>query len=194
LTDADFIKLLGELPKGRFLDSVEDFNLACEHIVLLLEESEVLYQRCGYSSSVFLAITAIEETAKANFGLFTSGGDHKRKGNIFYDHHSKHKMGSLQTIAMGIRLQAAIGQEALIEIMTMAQNKDLLKFRENSLYFEKTEAGSIQFPRNIIDQNLARNILLYAIEVFDDSVVGYTELSIEISKRTDVLFSRVAKT
>jgi AbiV family abortive infection protein len=189
LIDDDF---LTKLPVGKFLESIEDFNDACEHIVLLLEESEFLYQRNSFSTSVFMSITAIEETAKVNFGLFTSGGDHKRKGNIFYDHHMKHKMGSLQTVAMGTRLQAAIGQEALNEIMAMAHNKDLLKLRENSLYFDKTESGSIQFPRKIVDQKLARNILLYAIEVFDDSAVGHTQFSIEISKRTDLLFSRIA--
>ena len=185
-------EFLTKLPVGKFLESVEDFNDACEHIALLLEESEFLFQRNSFSTSVFMSITAIEETAKVNFGLFTSGGEHKRKRNIFYDHHTKHKMSSLQTVAMGTRLQAAIGQEALNEIMTMAQNKDLLKLRENSLYFDKTESGSIQFPRKVIDQKLARNILLYAIEVFDDSAVGYTQLSIEISKRTDVLFNRIA--
>ncbi len=185
-------EFFSKLPQGALLESVQDFNAACKHIVLLLEESEFIYQRGGYSTSVFIAITAIEETAKANFGLFTSGGAHKRKDNIFYDHHSKHKIGALPTVAMGTRLQAAIGKDALNEIMFAAHNKDLLKLRENSLYFEKTESGSIQFPRDIVDQELARNILLYAIEVFDDSIVGYTQLSIDISKRTDVLFKRIA--
>jgi AbiV family abortive infection protein len=82
LIDDDF---LTKLPVGKFLESIEDFNDACEHIVLLLEESEFLYQRNSFSTSVFMSITVIEETAKVNFGLFTSGGDHKRKGNIFYD-------------------------------------------------------------------------------------------------------------
>jgi AbiV family abortive infection protein len=181
-----------ESPQNKLLASVEDFNYACEHVALLLEESEFIYQKGGYSTSVFIAITAIEETVKANFGLFTSGGEHERKGNIFYDHHMKHKMGSLPTVVMGNRLQAAIGQETLIEIMTMAHNKDLLKLRASSLYFDKTESGSIQFPRKIIDQKLARNILLYAIEVFDDSIVGFTQHSIDISKRTDLLFNRIA--
>ena len=180
------------LPAGRLFQSIDDFNKACEHIVLLLEESELIYQQGGYSTSVFIAITAIEETAKANFGLFTSGGDHERKGNMFYDHHTKHMMGSLQTVAMGRRLQEAIGQQSIDVIMAMAQNNGLLKLRENSLYFEKIGSGPIQFPRNIVDQNLARNLLLYAIEVFDDSVVGYSQLSMEISKRTDILFNRVA--
>ncbi len=186
------LSIFFNLPAGRLFQSIDDFNKACEHIVLLLEESELIYQQGGYSTSVFIAITAIEETAKANFGLFTSGGDHERKGNMFYDHHTKHVMGSLQTVAMGRRLQEAISQQSVDEIMAMAQNKGLIKLRENSLYFEKTGSGSIQFPRNIVDQNLARNVLLYAIEVFDDSVVGYTNLSMEISKRTDVLFNRVA--
>lgn len=183
---------MNELPEGRLIESIEDFDDACKHVVMLLEESELIYQKGGYSTSVFIAIAAIEETAKAHFGLFTSGGKDSRRGNIFYDHYSKHKMGALQTVTMGARLQAAIGQEALNEIMMMAHNKELLKLRENSLYFKKTETDCVQFPRKIIDATLSRNLLLYAIEVFDDSLVGVTDFSLEISKRTDLLFNRVS--
>nr|ART37208.1 D358 [uncultured bacterium] len=48
----------------RLIESVEEFNSACEHVVLLLEEAEGVFQRGGYSTATFLAITAIEETAK----------------------------------------------------------------------------------------------------------------------------------
>jgi AbiV family abortive infection protein len=179
--------------RGRLIESVEEFNSACEHVVLLLEEAELVFQRGGYSTATFLAITAIEETAKANLGAFTSGGPdpESRKNNIFYDHGKKHQMAAMPTVSMGQRLQAAIGEEALVRILEKSQTKELLGLRESSLYFERRD-GTFRSPRTAIDKNLSRSILLYAIEVFDDALVGFTDYSMKISGRTDEVFSRVA--
>ena len=178
---------------GCLIESVEEFNSACEHIVLLLEEAGDIFQRGGYSTAIFLGITAIEETAKAHFGLFTGGesGPESRKKNIFYNHGKKHQMAAMPTVSMGQRLQAAIGEEALARIMEMSHSKALLGLRESSLYFERRN-GELQSPRTVIDKNLSRSILLYAIEVFDDALVGFTNYSMKISGRTDEVFSRVA--
>lgn len=177
----------------RLIESVEEFNSACEHIVLLLEEAEGIFQSGGYSTATFLAITAIEESAKAHLGAFTGGGPNpeKRKNNIFYDHGKKHQLAAMPTISMGQRLQAAIGEEALVRILAMSRTKELLRIRESSLYFEKRN-GALHCPRIVIDKNLSRSILLYAIEVFDDALVGFTDYSMKISGRTDEIFSRVA--
>lgn len=178
---------------GRLIESVDEFNSACDHIVLLLEEAEGVFQRGGYSTSTFLAITAIEETAKAHLGAFTSGGPdpESRKNNIFYDHGKKHQMAAMSTVSMGARLQAAISAEALCRILEMSKNKELLGLRESSLYFERRN-GALQSPRTAIDKSLARSVLLYAVEVFDDALVGFTNYSMKISDRTDGVFSRVA--
>lgn len=178
---------------GRLIELVEEFNSACEHIVLLLEEAEVIFQHSGYSTTVFLAITAIEETAKAHFGAFTAGGPdpEKRKNNIFYDHGKKHLMAAMPTVPMGRRLPAAIGEDALARIIEMSHGKELLGLRESALYFERRD-GTLKVPRATIDRNLSRTVLLYAIEVFDDALVGSTDYSMKISHRTDELFDRVA--
>ncbi|MBK8536839.1 MAG: AbiV family abortive infection protein [Candidatus Competibacteraceae bacterium] len=178
---------------GRLIESVEEFNFACEHIVLLLEEAEVIFQREGYSTAVFLAITAIEETAKTHLGSFTAGGPdpEKRKNNIFYDHGKKHQMAAMPTVPMGTRLQAAIGDDVLAKIMNMSHSKELLGLRESSLYFERQD-GVLRVPRATIDKMLSRAILLYAIEVFDDALVGFTDYSMKASNRTDALFDRIA--
>ena len=178
---------------GRLIESVEEFNSACEHVVLLLEEAESVFQRGGYSTATFLAITAIEETAKAHLGAFTGGGPdpESRKNNIFYDHGQKHQMAAMPTVSMGQRLQAAIGEEALVRVLEMSHSKELLGLRESSLYFERRN-GTLQSPRTAIEKNLSRSILLYAIEVFDDTLVGFTDYSMKISGRTDEVFSRVA--
>ena len=180
---------------GRLIESVDEFNSACEHVVLLLEEAEGVFQRGGYSTATFLAITAIEETAKTHLGAFTGGGPdpESRKNNIFYDHGKKHQMAAMPTVSMGKRLQAAISEEALVRIFEMSKNKGLLGLRESSLYFERRN-GALQSPRNAIDKNLSRSILLYAVEVFDDALVGFTDYSMKISDRADGVFSRVAST
>lgn len=178
---------------GRLIESVDEFNSACEHIVLLLEEAEGVFQGRGYSTATFLAITAIEETAKAHLGMFTGGGPNpeSRKNNIFYDHGKKHQMTAMPTVSMGKRLQAAISEEALVSILEMSKNKELLGLRESSLYFERRN-GALHRPRTAIDKDLSRSILLYAVEVFDDALVGFTDYSMKISDRADRVFSRVA--
>ena len=178
---------------GRLIESVEEFNSACEHIVLLLEEAESIFRRGGYSTATFLAITVIEETAKAHLGAFTAGGPdpERRKNNIFYDHGKKHQIAAMPTVSMGRRLQAAIGETALARIMEMSHSKELLALRESSLYFERKN-GALQSPRTAIDSNLSRSVLLYAVEVFDDALVGFTDYSMKLSQRTDEVFSRVA--
>jgi AbiV family abortive infection protein len=178
---------------GRLIESVDEFNAACEHVVLLLEEAECVYQRGGYSTAAFLAITAIEETAKAHLGAFTGGGPdpESRKNNFFYDHGKKHQMTAIPTVTMGKRLQAAVSEEALVRILEMSRNKELLGLRESSLYFERRN-GALHSPRTAIDKNLSRSILLYAVEVFDDALVGFTDYSMKISDRSDGVFRRVA--
>jgi AbiV family abortive infection protein len=181
--------------KGKFIESIAEFNQACEHIALLLEESEILFHNQSYSTSVFLAISSIEETAKAHLGPFTAGGTdpQKRKGNIFYDHGKKHQIAARPTVPMGKRLQQAIGDEAVSKMMELSHTKELLTLRENSLYFGR-QGGKYVTPRLSIEKNLSRTVLLFAIEVFDDALVGFTNYSMDISKRTDTIFNRVMST
>jgi AbiV family abortive infection protein len=180
---------------GRLIESVEEFNLACEHVVLLIEESETIFQREGYSTATFLAITAIEETAKVHFGAFTAGGPdlERRKSNIFYDHGKKLQMAAMPTVFMGRRLQAAIGERALVRLLEMEHSKELLALRESSLYLERRN-GALHSARTTIDRDLSRSLVLYAIEVFDDALVGFTDYSMTLSHRTDEVFGRVAST
>lgn len=43
-------------------------------------------------------------------------------------------------------------------------------------------------PHECIDKQFSKDILLLAIESFDDNLVGYTKYSIERSKITDEIF------
>jgi AbiV family abortive infection protein len=191
MADSDVLSLFN-FP-GRFIESVEEFNSACEHVVLLLEEAGGLFHCGGYSTATFLAITAIEETAKTHLGLFTGGGPdpESRKNNVFYDHRKKHQMTAMPSVTMGARLQAALSAETIFRIMEMSKSSELLGLRESSLYFERRN-GKLQSPRTVIDKALSRAILLYAVEVFDDALVGYTDYSMKVSGRADEIFNRVA--
>jgi AbiV family abortive infection protein len=177
---------------GCLIESVEEFNSACSHIVLLLEEAESIYHLGGYSTATFLAITAIEETAKAHLGAFTDGvsGPKNRSDHVFFNHAKKHRMAAMPTVSMGSRLQAAIGSDMLAQLLEMSCNQGMQDIRKSSLYFDR-RGGAFLSPRVVIDKKFSRSVLLYAIEVFDDALVGFTDYSMKISDRTDKLFERV---
>lgn len=47
-------------------------------------------------------------------------------------------------------------------------------------------------PDDVVNQALSKNMLLFAIESFDDNLAGYTDYSIRILEKTDVIFKKVA--
>lgn len=55
------------------------------------------------------------------------------------------------------------------------------------LYCSYEEDNRI-IPGEYIDEHFSRDILLFAIEFFDDNLVGYSSCSIEKSKITDEIF------
>ena len=61
--------------------------------------------------------------------------------------------------------------------------------REVSIYVE-SNASDLIIPIDAIDPQLARELLLFAIEAFDDAFVGYTGHTGELERITDKLFDR----
>jgi hypothetical protein len=92
---------------------------------------------------------------------------------------------------MGERLEKALGKEELNRIMNMARNAGFVQSRESALYFQR-ENGKLVTPLQKIDRVLSRSLVLFAIEVFDDALVGFTSHSMVIDERTDKLFDQVA--
>jgi AbiV family abortive infection protein len=181
-------------PSKNLIQSAEELDRAIDHIVLLIKDSCTLYLRRGYSSSAFLSITACEEVAKASVGMFTDGMHPDKKGcNVFRDHKSKHVMAALPTVPMGQRLEEALGKGELKRVMNMARNSGLVQTRENSLYFQR-EKDCLVTPSDKIDKNLSRSLALFAIEVFDDALVGKTRHSYEMGAITDALFEQLRST
>ncbi|WP_172971734.1 MULTISPECIES: AbiV family abortive infection protein [unclassified Salinivibrio] len=174
--------------------SSEELDKAINHIVQLIQDACTLYSAGSYPSSAFLSITACEEVAKAHIGSFTDGKHPEKKGrNVFRDHKTKHVMAALPTVPMGQRLEEALGKGELQRVMNMAQNAGFVQTRENALYFQR-EKGGLVIPSEKIDKSLARSLALFAIEVFDDALVGMTNHSYEMDDITDALFEQVKST
>ena len=164
----------------------------CDHIVMLLSSSATLLREGDAGSAAFLAITALEETAKAHVGMWRGPGDPvERRKDVLYSHKKKHELGAAPTVAMGRRLSEAIGSEQVAELMRQARAGELVSLRERCLYFSRT-GNEFLTPSDFLNPERARQLLLFSIEAFDDALIGYTNYSMTLSKRTDELFANVA--
>lgn len=173
--------------------TVIEFNSAFDHVVALLDDAAVLFERSSFNTSAFLAITAIEETAKAHVGLFRKDGSvAKRKGrDPLRDHKKKHQMGVLPTVFMGERLTTVLGKDACVRLENEAQIDGFTATREASLYCARLD-GRFETPREAVRRARARELLLLAIETLDDSLVGYSSHTMAERGRIDTLFDQIA--
>ena len=175
------------------IKSIDDLNRGIKHILQLVGDSYILYVNGSFASSLFMSITIIEEVAKVHLGMFTKDPDTaSKKDPLRKEHAAKHIAGANYTISMGTRLVEAIGKDEMERIFQVAYDGNMKNLRERALYCE-CEHGKIRTPQERITKKQARAMLLFAIESFDDNLVGYTDYSMEKSKWTDELFERVAK-
>jgi AbiV family abortive infection protein len=171
-----------------------DFNRACDHVERLLNDSYILYSYESYGSSVFLAITAIEEVAKIHFGLYRNNEEAEnvpRHQDSLFNHREKHKLGLLPTVLMGSRLLRAVDETLLLQVLDKTKRGKLVALRESSIYAENGNS-KFKIPEDVISKDLCRCLLLLACEVFDDQLVGYTSHSSEVGRRVDEIFLSVA--
>jgi AbiV family abortive infection protein len=169
----------------------EDFNRACDHILVLLEDALQCYERESWGTAVFLSITAIEEVAKAEVGLYRREGrieQIKRGKDKLFNHKEKHRMAVLPTVLMGKRLEDALGKERCAELLKEAAHGDFRNLRESALYFTN-ENSQFVTPANIVFKDKAKEFLLLALETADDRLVGYTGHTGIIESRMDQIFS-----
>jgi AbiV family abortive infection protein len=172
--------------------TTETFNFACEHIACLLKESSLLLDGGSAATSCFLSITALEETAKVHLGMYRRSDEAVSRGrDPLHQHKEKHLIAAAPTILMGSRLQAAIGEERAQQITMLARSAGLVRLRESCLYLEQHGIDLI-LPSNVVAAPLARELLLFAIEAFDDALVGYTNQSFTLGSTTDEIFAKWA--
>ena len=170
----------------------EQFNLACEHITQLLSDSSALLSGGSHATATFLAITALEETVKVHLGMYRSSATPLRRSkDPLYKHKEKHALALGPTVAMGSRLQEAIGKSRMNELIEQGRSGELVRLREASLYVEQNGAD-LKVPIAVVSTSTAKEILLLAIEAFDDALVAYTSRSFQLGKITDALFRKWA--
>jgi AbiV family abortive infection protein len=171
----------------------QEFDRACEHVVGFLKDATLLLETGSHATAAFLAITAIEETAKVHILVFRrSAKEAPRRKDPLFRHDEKHHLALGPTVAMGARLQEAIGKEQMTALIDAARSGDLVTLRQSALYASTDETGRLVLPEDAVTFRQARNVLLLAIEAFDDGIAGYTNHSLDLSVETDQYFFRVA--
>lgn len=175
---------------GKFITTTVEFNLACDHIVDLIEDASVMLERGSHSTAAFLAITSLEEIAKVHLGMYRSRGKSpSRKKDPMYKHGAKHLLALGPTVAMGSRLQDAIGDTRMRQLIQQARDGMFVKLREAALYLERTDDALVT-PKSVVSKMQAREVLLLTIEAFDDGLVGYTDHTYACAGRTDEVFMK----
>ncbi len=170
--------------------SVDQFNLACNHIAGLLQDASRLLESGSHATSTSLSITALEETSKIHIGTYRKSAEAvKRSKDPLYKHGEKHRIAVGPTVSMGSRLQSAIGQARMNELIELARSGGLIGIRESALYAEQQDEN-LSVPRDVISPSMGRELLLLAVEAFDDGLFDYTTYSNDLSNRTDAIFAR----
>ncbi len=163
------------------------------HVVSLLLDASLLLEHNSIASSLFLSITALEETAKIHIGIYRKENNQiSKRQDSMYSHPKKHIVAIAPTLIIGERLKKTIGEEErLKKTMIEVFNGFFVNLRESSLYVDRINE-SLVIPKNVISFDQARELLLLAIEIFDDALVGYTNHSFLLSNITDKLFEKWA--
>ena len=180
----DKVKVILNGTSNFYISSNEELNKCLDHVVQLISDSYVLYINNSYTSSSFLAISVLEEVGKIQMGIFIKGSDSYVRKDKLRDHKSKQIVGASYTICIGERINNVISNENLEKIFQFIYSGELKDLREKAIYCDRKN-NNIVTPKDLITQELARNLLLFAIESFDDNLVGWTDYSIELSKKTD---------
>lgn len=169
----------------------DEFNKCLRHIAQLISDAYILYNEGSFSTSLFLSITIIEEVGKIHMGLFIKKASSTRNDPL-RNHVSKQKIASNYTISLGFRLRKAIGEKRIKELLGMSYSGKFMELRNSSLYCDCVD-DKLVIPVERVSKTLSKEILLLAIESFDDNLVGYTNYSMELSNQIDNIFSELSK-
>lgn len=193
-TDNHWLKAIAAATSvgNKIVSTIEEFNRGCDHIVQLINDASVLLEHKSHATSAFLAISALEEISKLQIGVFRSGAKQVPRGkDPLYKHDQKHLLTMGPTVAMGSRLKSAIGESRMNELMKLAHDGKLVRIRESALYLERIN-GQLVDPISAVSARTACELLLLAIEAFDDGLVGNTNHTYTCAEKTDELFKKWA--
>ena len=163
----------------------DEFNRCIDHIYDLLNSSHVLYDKGLFPSSSFFSIAAIEEIVKVYNSLFSKNVDgHVAKGT------GKKIFGPDYYLWMDDRLTDAVEEEDLKAIFDLYNSGGMTNLKLDSVYTNR-RSDRMTIPVDLVDKKYARNMLLFAIQAYEDNIAGYSLYAINISKKTDKLFKEV---
>lgn len=177
---------------GAIIECSEDFDAAIEHVLTLLTDAVILFERQSFGSAAFLAITAMEETAKAHVGSFRrdNPGPRPKGRDPFRDHAAKHSMAVLPTVFMSKRIVEALGRDRAKALEREAHETGFTVQREAGLYCARGPNG-FETPRTVVPARVAWELSILAIEAADDALVGFTNHSYTVGEGFESLFGRL---
>jgi AbiV family abortive infection protein len=172
--------------------SSNEFDLMATHVAVLVADAVACFDRKSYGTCVFLSVTALEETAKAEMLGFRGRPGPTPKGgrDPMLIHAQKHKIAVRPTTFFG-RLPRILGNEVCARLQREAENGELNKLREQALYVHLDHTG-VTTPATAVDATRAREILLLALETADDVLVGWTNASMVLGERFDAAIERLS--
>ncbi|WP_281955712.1 AbiV family abortive infection protein [Pseudophaeobacter arcticus] len=173
------------------IKTADDVNQYLDYLMSLMKGAETLFLAGHFHLSAFAAITAIEETSRAHLSAFRKAGADRKKGrDPLRNHHHKQK-AAVAVVFMGGRLHKVLGgEEAANDFHRKINNGYLNEVREKSLYCFAGVGGFVR-PTDFVDTEMARVILLVAIETVDDTFCGMTDHSYQVSKGFDEMFESI---
>ena len=71
--------------------------------------------------------------------------------------------------------------------MELASSGGLVSIRESCLYFERRN-GELRISSEVISREYSKELLLFALETYDDALIGLTQYSDTVGKKIDELF------
>ena len=169
------------------------FSKVSRHAMRLLDDAVTAFRGGSFGTAVFLAVTSMEEVAKAEMSIYRRGpADPKvsARADPLFNHKAKHVISVRPTTFMG-RLREILGEDNCKRLQADAQRGELIRLREAALY-STLGADETTTPNEIVGPEKARETLLLAIEVADDVLVGYNGETFAMGEQMSAWMDEVA--
>lgn len=150
-----------------------EFQLAIEYIISLLKDSFLLLSNGSYTTSILLALLAIEECARAEQGLFTKDGkplEMDSKGRMIINEKDG-KYISLIEFQIAYKLKKSIGEERVDEILKGVCTGKFKNFLKDGIWLKRNQNGLL-LPKDSFSMKEANELLLTAIVICEGRLIG----------------------
>ena len=139
--------------------TAEELNTMTRHVAVLLDDAVAAFRRQSHGTCVFLAITAMEETAKAEVLAFRGRPESppNRRGDPMLNHAKKHFIAIRPTTFFG-RLPKILGDEVCARLQREAEAGGFNRLREQALYIHLDHSG-VTTPVTVVDRARARGLV-----------------------------------